>query len=133
MNFYFDNYSNFSAQHASSSGRTLAPTNYTHNFCPHKPCSSCFNPHHHVSDCLAYIQFFNSSCEQMNTNFSSLGIESDFNFYNPDRNNHPDFLWQAQAWEIVLPNFRNCIILNIRSSKTKSSIVHHMIPFLKNH
>jgi len=33
--------------------------------------------------------------------------------------------------EIMLPHTMNCIILNIRSSKTKSSILHHMIPFLK--
>jgi hypothetical protein len=35
--------------------------------------------------------------------------------------------------EIMLPYTMNCIILNIRSSKTKSSILHHMIPFLKNY
>jgi hypothetical protein len=95
MDFYFDNYSNFYAQHVSPSGKTPAPTNYTHNFYPHKPCSYCFNHYHHVIDCLASRQFSNSSCEQMNTNFSSPGFELNSNFYNPDWSNHPNFSWQA--------------------------------------
>jgi hypothetical protein len=34
----------------------------------------------------------------MNTSFSSLGFESNSNFYNPDwSNNHSDFLWQAHV------------------------------------
>ena len=33
----------------------------------------------------------------MNTNFSSPGYESNFNFYTPDWNNHSNFLWQAHA------------------------------------
>jgi hypothetical protein len=97
MDFYFDNYSNFSTQHASPSGRTPAPPNYTHNFYPHKLCSNCFNPYHHVSNCLASRQFSNSSCEQMNTNFINLGFDSNFNFYNLDWSNHSDFSWQAQV------------------------------------
>jgi hypothetical protein len=32
MDFSYDNYNNISAQHASPSGRTPAPINYTHNF-----------------------------------------------------------------------------------------------------
>jgi hypothetical protein len=104
--FYFDNDSNFAAQHASPSGRTPAPINYTHNFYPQKPCSYCFNPYHHFSDCLVSRQFSNSSCEQMNTNFSSPGFESNFNFYNPDWSNHPNFLWQAQAMRNCAPQFQ---------------------------
>jgi hypothetical protein len=93
----FSNYSNFYAQDAPSNGRTPAPTNYTHNFYPHKPCSYCFNLYHHISDCLASRQFSNSSCEQINTNFSNLRFNSNSNFYNPDWSNHSDFLWQTQA------------------------------------
>jgi len=32
MDFQFDDFNNFSAQHVSPSGRTPAPTNYTPNF-----------------------------------------------------------------------------------------------------
>jgi hypothetical protein len=94
MDFTFNNYSNFSAPYASPSGRTLAPTNYRHNFYPHESCSYCFIPYYHVSDCLAFRQFSNLSCEQMNTNFSNLEFDSNFNFYNPDWSNHYDFSWQ---------------------------------------
>jgi hypothetical protein len=105
MDFYFDNNSNFSTQHVSLSGRTPAPTNCTHNFYPHKPCSYCFNPYHHVSDCLPSRQFSNFSCEQMNTNFSNLGFDSNSNFYNPDWSNHSDFSWQAQAMGNYAPQY----------------------------
>jgi len=63
MDFSYDNYNNFSAQHDLPSGRTPAPTNYTHNFYPHKPCSYCFNLYHHVSDFPASRQFSNLSFE----------------------------------------------------------------------
>jgi hypothetical protein len=33
----------------------------------------------------------------MNTSFSSLGFESNSNFYNLDWRNHSKFLWQAHA------------------------------------
>jgi len=33
----------------------------------------------------------------MNTNFSSLGFDSNSNFYNSDWSNHPNFSWEAQA------------------------------------
>jgi hypothetical protein len=39
----------------------------------------------------------------MNTNFSSPGFESNSNFYNSDRSNYPDFLWQAHATENYAP------------------------------
>jgi hypothetical protein len=35
----------------------------------------------------------------MNLNFSSLGFESNSNFYNLDWSNHPDFSWQAKVME----------------------------------
>jgi hypothetical protein len=97
MNFPFNDFNNFSVQHVSPSCRTPAPTNYTHIFNPHEPCSYCFNHYHHVSNCLAFRQFSNLSCEQMNTNFSNLGFDSNFNFYNSNRSNHSDLLCQAQA------------------------------------
>jgi hypothetical protein len=50
MDFPYDNYNKFSAQHAPHSGRTPAPTNYTHNFYPHKLCSYYSNPYHSSSD-----------------------------------------------------------------------------------
>jgi hypothetical protein len=90
-------------QHVSPSGRTPAPTNYTHNFYPHKPCSYCFNLYHHVSDCLASRQFSNSSWEQMNTNFSSPRFKSNSNFYNSDWSNHSNFSWQTQATRNYAP------------------------------
>jgi len=58
-----------------------------------QPCSCCFNSYHHVSDCLAFRQFSNLSCEQMNTNFSNVGFDSNSNFYNPEWTNHSDFSW----------------------------------------
>jgi exonuclease VII small subunit len=48
-------------------------------------------------------QFSNLSHEQMNTNFSSLGFESNSNFYNPDWSNHSDFSWHAHATENYAP------------------------------
>jgi hypothetical protein len=97
MDFYFDNYSDFSTQHASPSGRTPAPTNYPHNFYPHEPCSYCSDPYHSASNCPSLGQFCNLSYEQMNTNFSSPEFDSNSNFYNSDWSDHPDFSWQAQA------------------------------------
>jgi hypothetical protein len=88
MDFSYDNYNNFSAQHASPSGRTPAPINYTHNFYPHKPCSYCSNHYHSSSNCPSWGQFCNPSYEQMNTNFSSPRFDSNSNFYNPDWSNH---------------------------------------------
>jgi predicted CopG family antitoxin len=88
MDFSYDNYNNFSAQHASPSGRTPAPINYTHNFYPHKPCSYCSNHYHSSSNCPSLGQFCNPSYEQMNTNFSSPRFDSNSNFYNPDWSNH---------------------------------------------
>jgi hypothetical protein len=108
MDFYFDNYNNFSTQHASPSGRTPAPINYTHNFYPHTPCSYCFNPYHHVSDCLEFRQFSNLSCEQMNTNFSNPRFDLNSNFYNPNWSNYSDFHGKLKPREIMLPNTMNC-------------------------
>jgi len=88
MDFSYDNYNNFFAQHASPSGRTPAPINYTHNFYPHKPCSYCSNHYHSSSNCPSWGQFCNPSYEQMNTNFSSPRFDSNSNFYNPDWSNH---------------------------------------------
>jgi len=105
MDFYFDNYSNFSAQHASPSGSTPAPTNYTHNFYPHKPCSYCFNPYHSSSNCPSWGQGSNFSYEQMNTNFSNPRFDLNSNFYNPDWSNHSDFSWQAQATGNYAPQY----------------------------
>jgi hypothetical protein len=106
MDFYFDNYNDFSAQHASPSGRTPALTKYPHNFYPHKPCSYYSDPHHSASNCPSWGQFCNLSYEQMNTNFSSPGFDSNSNFYNLDWSNHPDFSWQAQAMANCVPQFQ---------------------------
>lgn len=105
MNFSYDNYNNFSAQHVSHSGRTPAPTNYTHNFYPHKTCSYCSNLYHSSSNCPSWRQFYNPSYEQMNTNFSSPGFDSNSNVYNPDWSNHSDFLWQAQVAGNCAPQY----------------------------
>jgi exonuclease VII small subunit len=67
------------------------------NFHPHEPCSHCSSPYHSLGDCLHWGQFSNFSHEQMNTNFSSLGFESNSNFYNLDWSNHFGFSWQAHA------------------------------------
>jgi hypothetical protein len=39
----------------------------------------------------------------MNTNFSSLGFESNSNFYNLDWSNHSNFSWHAHATENYAP------------------------------
>jgi hypothetical protein len=39
----------------------------------------------------------------MNTSFSSPEFETNSNFYNPDWNNHPNFLWQAHAMKNYAP------------------------------
>jgi hypothetical protein len=83
----------------SPSCRTPNPT----NFYPHEPCSHCSSPYHSLGDCLHWGQFSNFSHEQMNTSFSSPRFESNSNFYNPDWNNHPDFLWQAHATKNYAP------------------------------
>jgi hypothetical protein len=105
MNFYFDNYSDFSAQHASPSSRTPAPTNCPYSFNPHESCSYCSDPYHSASSCPSWGQFCNPSYEQMNANFSSPGFESNSNFYNPDWSNHLDFSWQAQAMGNSAPQY----------------------------
>jgi hypothetical protein len=76
------------------------------NYHPYGPCSRCSNPHHYASNCPSWGQFHNFSYEQMNTNFSSLGFNSNSNFYNPDWSNHSDFLWQAQAMGNCAPQFQ---------------------------
>jgi len=91
MDFYFDNYSNFSTQHASPSGRIPTPTNNPYSFYPHGPCSYCSNPYHCTSNCPSWGQSLKFSYEQMNTNFSSLGLGYDSNVYKPDWSNHPEF------------------------------------------
>jgi hypothetical protein len=106
MDFYFDDYSNFSAQHTLPSCRTPTSTYYTPNFYPHEPCSYCSNPNHSVSNCPSWGQFYNFSYEQMNTNFSSSGFDSNFNFYNSDWSNHFDFSWQAQDMGNCAPQFQ---------------------------
>jgi hypothetical protein len=103
MDFSYDNYNNFSAQHASPSGRTPAPINYTHNFYPYKPCSYCSNPYHSSSNCPSWGQCSNFSYEQMNTNFSSLGFDSNSNVYNSYWSNPSNFSWQAQAMRDCAP------------------------------
>jgi hypothetical protein len=97
MDFYFDDYNNFSTQYDSPSGRTPAPTNYPYSFNPHETCSYCSDPYYSASNCSSWGQFYNFLYEQMNTNFSSPGFNSNSNFYNPNWSNHYDFSWQAQG------------------------------------
>jgi hypothetical protein len=97
MDFHFNDFNNFSVQNASLSCRIPAPTNYLQNFYPHELCSYCSNPYHCFSNCPFWEQLSNSSYEPMNTNFSSLGLEINSNFYNPDWSNQSDFSWSAQA------------------------------------
>jgi hypothetical protein len=87
----------FSAQHASPSGRTPAPTNYPYSFNPYEQCSYCFDPYHSPINCPSWGQFYNFSYEQMYINFYSPGLDYDSNVYNLDWSNHSDFSWQAQA------------------------------------
>jgi acetylglutamate synthase len=105
MDFSYNNYNNFSTQHASPSGRTPAPINYTHNCYPHKPCSYCSNPYHSSSNCPSWGRSSNFSYDQRNTNFSSPGFESNSNVYNSDWRNHPNFSWQAQAMGNCAPQY----------------------------
>jgi hypothetical protein len=79
----------------SSSGRTPNPTKLH----PHEPCSHCSNPYHSLGDCPHWGQFFNFSNEQLDTSFSSLGFESNSNFYNPYWSNCSDFSWHDHATE----------------------------------
>ena len=106
MNFPFDDFN------VSLSCRTPAPTNYSHIFNPHESCSYCSNPHHQVENCPSFEQvencpsfeqFFNFSYKQMNTSFSSLGFESNSNFYNPNWSNYSNFSWQAHATRNYTP------------------------------
>jgi hypothetical protein len=106
MDFYFDDYSNFFAQHALPSGRTPAPTNYPYSFNSHEPCSYCSDSYHSASNCPSWGQFYNFPYEQMNTNFSSPGFDSNSNFYNSDWSNHSNFSWQAQAMGNCAPQFQ---------------------------
>jgi hypothetical protein len=83
MNFPFDDFNNFSIQHASHSCRALAPTNYPKIF--------THMDHVHIAPILIIVLVIvhlgdNSIIlhEQMNTNFSSLGFELISNFYNLD-------------------------------------------------
>ena len=88
----------FNNFYVSPSCRTPNPTNYPQNFNPREPCSHCSNPNHSLGNCPHWEQFSNFSHEQMNTNFSSPGFESNSNFYyNLDWSNHFDFSWQAHA------------------------------------
>jgi hypothetical protein len=56
---YFDNYCDFSTQHASPNGRTPAPTNYPYNFYPYEQCSYCSDPYHSASNGPSWGQFYN--------------------------------------------------------------------------
>lgn len=121
MDSYFDNYCEFSVHHASPSGRTPTPTNYPHNFYPHEQCSYWSDPYHCASNCPSWGQFCNLSFEQMNSNFSSPGFESNFNFYNPDWSNHSDFSWQAQAMGNCAPQFQELHYPNYPQFDNQSS------------
>ena len=72
---------------------------------PHEPCSHCSSPYHSLSDCPHWGQFSNFSYEQLNTNFSSPGFESNSNFHNSDWSNHSDFSWQSHSMENYAPQF----------------------------
>jgi len=76
------------------------------NYHPYGPCSCCSDPHHCAGNCPSSGQFYNFPYEQMNTNFSSPGFDSNSNFYNPDWRNHSDFSWQAQAMGNYSPQFQ---------------------------
>jgi hypothetical protein len=93
MSLPFDNFD------VSPNGRMPNPTNLH----PHKPCSHCSSSYHSLGDCSHWGQFSNFSNEQLNTNFSSLGFESNSNFYNPDWSNHSDFSWHDHATKNFTP------------------------------
>jgi hypothetical protein len=122
MDFSYDNYNNFSAQHASPSGRTPAPINYTHNFYPHKPCSYCSNLYHSSCNCPYWGQGSNFSYEQMNRNFSSSGFDSNSNFCNPDWSDHSDFSWQHQAMGNCAPQPQE--LHHLEYSQFKNQVLH---------
>jgi hypothetical protein len=107
MNFSYNNYNNFSTQHASPSGRTPAPINYTHNCYPHKLCSYCSNPYHSSSNCPSWGRGSNFSLRSVQANFSNSGFDSNSNFYNPDWSNHSDFSWQTQAMGNCAPQYHD--------------------------
>jgi hypothetical protein len=133
MDFSFDNYGHFYAQHASPSDRTPASTNYPHNFYPHKPCSFCSYLYHSSSNCSSWGQLSNFSYEQLNINFSSPGFESNSNFYNSDWSNHSNFSWQAQATENYAPQYHELHHLNSHSSITNLPIIDPTIIWHKNY
>jgi hypothetical protein len=121
MDFYFDNCSNFSTQHASPSGRTPAPTNYPYNSYPHEPYSYCSDPYHSASNCPSWGRFCNLSCEQMNTNFSSPRFNSNSNVYNPNWSNSSDFSWHAQAMGNYAPQYNELHYTEYQQFDTQSS------------
>jgi hypothetical protein len=112
----------------SPSCRTLNPT----NFYPYEPCSHCSSLYHSLGDCPHWGQFSNFSHEQMNANFSSLGFESNSNFYNLDWSNHFDFRSMLMLRKILLPKLMNYAILIICSPIIHFPILHHMIILLRN-
>jgi hypothetical protein len=129
MDFYFDDYSNFSAQHASPSGRTPAPTNYPYSFNPQEPCSYCSDPYHSASNCPSWGQFYNFLYEQMNTNFSNPKFDSNSNFYHLDWSNHSNFSWQALPWEY--PQFDDQSSHNYPASFSQSTLEDTLKVFMQ--
>jgi hypothetical protein len=63
---------------------------------PHRPCSYCNSPYHHVRNCPTAGQFSNYSYEHMNRPFSRPRNEFYSDSYNPAWSNQPNFSWQAQ-------------------------------------
>jgi uncharacterized coiled-coil protein SlyX len=122
MNFSFDDFNNFSVQHTSHSCRAPAPTNYPQNFHRHGPCSYCSNPYHSSSGCPSSGQLSNFSYEHMNTNFSSLGFDSNSNVYNSNWRNHPDFSWQAQAMRNYAPQYHE--LHHLEYSQFENQVFH---------
>jgi uncharacterized coiled-coil protein SlyX len=57
----------------------------------------------------------------MNTNFSSLGFESNSHFYNPDWSNHLDFSWQAQVMGNCAPQIHELYHLKYPQFDDQSS------------
>jgi hypothetical protein len=123
MNFPFDDFNNFSVQHASHSCRVLVAINYPQIFHSHGPCSYCSNPYHSSSNFSSWGQRSNFLDEQMNINFSCLRFELDSNFYNQDWSNHSDFSWQAQAMENYAPQCHDQYHLEYLQFDSQSS--HH--------
>jgi hypothetical protein len=101
------------------------------NFHPYEPCSHCSSPDHSLGDCPDWGQLSNFSHEQMNTNFSSPGFESNSNFYNPDWSNHSDFLWQAHGTKNYAPQVDELHHPDY-SLTTNFLPIHHMTILLSN-